>query len=131
MEAAAAAAAAATARAGAGHHAGDLVQSVHRLLQTAEASATSSSSIYHQPEGGIMSGNGVLEDTLSLFMVQVGRGDRGRGGGMEGGMEGGRERIRKGKERFGAGGSVSVMIRHLSAPLLYSLSYFRRSSLSA
>jgi hypothetical protein len=40
---------------------------VHRLL----ADATQSSSVYHQPEGGILSGHGVLDDTLSLFMVQV------------------------------------------------------------
>lgn len=30
-----------------------------------------SSSFYYQPEGGLLSGNGVLEDTLSRFMVQV------------------------------------------------------------
>ncbi len=42
-------------------------RAVHRLL----AETTQSSSIYHQPEGGILSGHGVLDDTLSLFMVQV------------------------------------------------------------
>eukprot|EP00624_Nannochloropsis_granulata_P006716 evm.model.NODE_50911_length_11972_cov_44.183846.1 len=97
MEAAAAAATAAatTATADAGHHAGaPFVQAIHRLLQTAEASATSSSSIYHQPEGGIMSGHGVLEDTLSLFMVQVGRAiEDGREGGREGGTRKGGERV--------------------------------------
>ena len=41
----------------------------HRLL----AETTHSSSVYHQPEGGILSGHGVLDDTLSLFMVQVRR----------------------------------------------------------
>lgn len=45
---------------------GSAVQ-VHRLL----ADTTQSSSVYHQPEGGILSGHGVLDDTLSLFMVQV------------------------------------------------------------
>lgn len=58
-----------------GHDAGGgggSAASYHRLL----AETTHSSSVYHQPEGGILSGHGVLDDTLSLFMVQV----RGRGG---------------------------------------------------
>lgn len=73
----------AAAAAGAGHDAGPpFVQVVNRWLQVAAEKPVGSSSVYHQPEGGIMSGHGVLEDTLSLFMVQVGRegGNEGREG---------------------------------------------------
>lgn len=76
MEAAAAAAAAA----GAGHTGPPFVQAVNRWLQVEAEKPVGSSSVYHQPEGGIMSGHGVLEDTLSLFMVQVGRKKREKGG---------------------------------------------------
>ena len=48
-----------------------ILHAVNRWLQVEEEAPTHSSSVYHQPEGGIMSGHGVLEDTLSLFMVQV------------------------------------------------------------
>jgi hypothetical protein len=59
----------------------------------ADESTTASSSTYYQPEGGIMSGHGVLEDTLSLFMVQVGR-EGGRKGEWERGEQAKGEEIR-------------------------------------
>jgi len=64
----------------------EAAMALHRWLQGEEAGLDEprprSSSIYFQPEGGIMSGHGVLEDTLSLFMVQVRRGKEGEGGGF-------------------------------------------------
>ena len=89
--------AAAAAAAGTGHAGPPFVQAVNRWLQLADENVTASTSTYYQPEGGIMSGHGVLEDTLSLFMVQVGR-----EGGGEGGREGGRRGI-EAKRVHGAG----------------------------
>jgi hypothetical protein len=60
-------AAAAAAHAAASAYVGGGGGYYHRLL----AETDHSSSVYHQPEGGILSGHGVLDDTLSLFMVQV------------------------------------------------------------
>jgi len=90
---------AAAATAGAGAAGPPFVHAVNRWLQVAAEKPVGSSSVYHQPEGGIMSGHGVLEDTLSLFMVQVGRRE-GEKGGTEGGKEIGREQRRKRRGKF-------------------------------